>query len=71
MAKKFKQYATNIDIIIKNAPVKAYHSISIVEYYHGLLWQIYFIITLKVPYVKADLALQVSFKVINISVSLN
>ena len=71
MAKKFKHYAANIGIIIKNAPVEVHHSISMVERYHGPLWQAYSIITTKIPSIKPNLALQMSFKAINNSVGPN
>lgn len=68
MAKKFKQYAFNIDIIVKNAPVEINYTINMVEYYHETLQQVYFIITNKIPSIKPNLALQRSFKAINNSV---
>ena len=57
MAKAFKQYTINIDIIIKNSLVETHHSIGMVEYYHRFLQQVYFIIITEVPDIKADLAL--------------
>ena len=45
MAKEFKQYAANMDIIVKNAQEEAHHSIGMVERYHGPLRQVYSIIT--------------------------
>lgn len=41
MAREFKQYATNMGIIVKNVPVEAHHSIGKVERYHGPLRRIY------------------------------
>lgn len=37
MAKEFKQYNANMNIIIKNTPIEAHHSIDMVERYHELL----------------------------------
>ena len=71
MAKKFRQYAANIGIIIKNAPVETHHSIGMVERYHGPLRQVYSIITTEIPGIKPELALQISFKAINDSVGPN
>lgn len=34
MTGKFKQYTTNMGIIIKNTPIKIHHSINMVEWYH-------------------------------------
>ena len=65
MAKEFKHYAANIGIIVKNAPVEAHYSIGIVERYHRPLRQAYSIITTKIPSIKPNLALQMSFKAIN------
>lgn len=57
MAKKFKQYVANMSIIIKNAPVEAYHSIDIVEYYYGPMQRFYSIINTKISGIKLNLAL--------------
>lgn len=54
-----------MDIIIENTLVEAYHSIKMVERYHGPLWQVYLIITIEIPGIEPDLALQMSFKAIN------
>ena len=58
-------------IIVKNTPVEAYHSISMVERYHGPVRQVYSIITTEIPGIKPDSALQMSFKVINDSIGPN
>ena len=71
MAKEFKHYAANIGIIVKNALVEAHYSIGIVERYHGPLQRAYSIITIEIPSIKPDLALQMSFKAINDSVGPN
>ena len=71
MAKEFKQYATNIDIIVKNATIETHHSISMVERYHGPLRRVYSIIIAKIPSIEPDSALQISFKAINNSVGPN
>lgn len=57
MAKKFKKYTINIGIIIKNAPVEAYHSIEMIEHYYGLLKQVYSIITAEIPSIEPNLAI--------------
>lgn len=62
---KNSQYTINIRTIIKNIPVKVYHSISIVKYYYGPLPQIYSIINNKILGIKLELALYMSFKTIN------
>lgn len=54
-----------MDIIIENTLVEAYHSIKMVERYHGPLWQVYSIITIEIPGIEPNLALQMSFKAIN------
>lgn len=71
MAKKIKQYATNIDIIVKNTLIEAYNSIGIVEHYHGSLEPVYSIVTIKIPDIKLNLAFQMFFKAINNLVGLN
>lgn len=65
MAKKFKQYAANMGIIIKNAPVEAHHSISIIKRYYEPLQQVYSIVTTKIPGIEPNLVLLISFKAIN------
>ena len=70
-AKKFKQLATNMSIIVKNMPVKAHHSIELVEHYHGSLRRVYTIIITEICEIKPDLALQISFKAFNNSVGSN
>ena len=57
MAKEFKQYIDNIDIIIKNAPIEAHHFMSMVEHYHKSLQKVYSIITIKILGIEFDLAL--------------
>lgn len=71
MAKKFKQYAVNMSIIVKNALVKVYHSICMVEHYYEPLQQIYSIITTKISSIEPDLALQIFFKAFNTSIEPN
>lgn len=50
---------------MKNISAGVYHSIELVEYYHGLVYQIYSIITTKIPGIKSKQALQMSFKALN------
>lgn len=71
MVKKFKNYATNMGIIVKNALIEVYHSISMVEYYHRPLRQVYSIITIKILAIKPDSAFQIFFKAINNSIGPN
>lgn len=55
MAKKFKQYTGNMSVIIKNALVEIHYFISMVNYYHQSLQQVYFIITTKFLDIKLNL----------------
>lgn len=71
MAKKFKQYATNIGIILQNTSVNAHHSIGMIEHYHRPLRQVFSIITTKILYNNLDLLFQMSFKAIKNSVDPN
>ena len=71
MAKEFKQYAANMDIIVKNIPLETHHSIDIVERYHGPLYRVYSIITTEIPDIESASALQMSFKAINNSIGPN
>lgn len=58
-------------IIVKNALVVAHQSIRLIEPYHGSFSQIHSIITAKLPKIKPELALQISFKELQNSVSPN
>ena len=58
-------------IIVQNTPVKAHHSIGMVERYNRPLQRVYSIISTKIPGIKPDLALQIFFKTINNSVVFN
>lgn len=51
--------------------VEAYHSIYMLEHYHGPLRQVYSIIISQIPGIQPDLVLQMAFKAINTSVGLN
>lgn len=71
MAKKFKQYITNIGIIVKNALIKTYYFIGMVKRYYRPLRQVYFIITTEISGIEPDLVLQMFFIAINDSVDSN
>ena len=58
--KEFKQYISTIGINIKGVPVKAYNSIGIIEQYYRPLQYIYQIITVKIPNIDKDIALQMA-----------
>lgn len=70
MAREFKQYATNISIIAKNAPVEAHLSIGMIKCYHEPLQQVYSIITTEISNIKPNLVLQMFFNAINDSMGL-
>ena len=63
--KEFKQYAANMEIIVKNVFVKTHHSIDLIECYYELLRHIYVIIIIEIFEINANLVLQISFKVFN------
>lgn len=46
-----------MNVFVKNAPIKADHSISITKYYYELLQEINSIISIKIPAIELDLAL--------------
>lgn len=71
MVRKFKQYAANISIIVKNTLVEAHYFIRIVERYYGSLQRVYSIIITWILRIEVNLALQMSFKAINNSIGLN
>ena len=69
-AKKFKQYAANMEILVKNIFIKTHHLINLIELYHELLRRVYIII-LEIFEINANLILQMSFKIFNDSVKSN
>lgn len=71
IVKKFKQYVTNIGIIVKNVLVEAHHFIRLIKRYHDPLCQIYSIITTKLLRIKSEVTLQMFFKTLNDSARLN
>lgn len=60
MVKEFEQYIVNMGIIVKNILVKAHHFISMIEYYYGLLSQVYSIIITEIPDLQSDLILYIA-----------
>jgi hypothetical protein len=71
VSREFKSYAGNMGIIVKIVPVEAHHSIGMVERYHESLRRAYSIITVEISGIDSELALQMTFKVINDSIELN
>lgn len=49
-------------IIIKNTLIKTHHFIHMIEQYHGLSQQNYSIITIIIPDIEPNLALQIFLK---------
>ena len=68
MAQKFKQYASNMGIMVKNVSVKTHHFIDQVEKYHELFRRIYLIIISKIFGIDSNQNLQMIFKAMNDSV---
>src|SRR5271155_1799902 len=65
ISKEFKQYASTMGINTKGVPVEAHNSIGMVERYHGPLRRAYQIITVEIPDINKDMALQMAFRAIN------
>jgi hypothetical protein len=65
ISKEFKQYAMTLDTTTKGVPVEAHNSIGMVERYHGPLRRVYRIISVELPDLSKDMALQMAFKAIN------
>ena len=68
MAQEFKQYVSNMSIMVKNVLVKIHHFIDQVERYHELFRKIYLIIISEIFDIDSDQDLQMTFKTINDSV---
>ena len=65
---KFKQYVTNMRIIVKNVFVKIHHSIDQIEKHHGFFRRVYLIIAAEIFDIDSNLKLQMTFKTINDSI---
>jgi hypothetical protein len=65
ISKEFKHYTSTIGINIKGVLVEAHNSIGMVERYYRLLQHVYQIITIEIPNIDKDIALQMAFKALN------
>jgi hypothetical protein len=68
VAREFKQYASNMRITIKTISVETHHSIEMMKRYHDSLRRMYAIITTEISSIDLEIALQMTFKVINDSI---
>jgi hypothetical protein len=68
VAREFKQYAGNMRITVKTAFVETHHSIEMMKRYHDSLRRVYAIITTEISGIDLEIALQMTFKVINDSI---
>ena len=71
VSKEFKQYAITFGTATKSVPVEAYNSIGIVERYYSPLRRAYRIISVELPDITKEIALQMAFKAINDSAGPN
>jgi hypothetical protein len=71
VAREFKQYADNMKITMKTIFVETHHSIEMMKRYHDSLRRIYAIITIEISNIDLEIALQMTFKVINDSIELD
>ncbi len=68
VTKEFKQYADNMKIVVKTISIKIHHSIDMMKRYHDSLRRMYAIITTEISNIDLEIALQMTFKVINDSI---
>ncbi len=71
VAREFKQYAINMKITIKTTFVETHHSIEMMKRYHDSFRRMYAIITTEISNIDLEIALQMTFKVINESIELD
>ncbi len=71
VAREFKQYAVNMKITIKTISIETHHSIEMMKRYHDSLRRMYAIITTEISNIDLEIALQMTFKVINDSIELD
>jgi hypothetical protein len=67
-AREFKQYADNMKITINTIFVETHHSIEMMKRYHNSLRRVYAIITTEISNIDLEIALQMTFKIINDSI---
>ena len=68
VAQKFRHYADNMKIMMKNVSVETHHSIDQIERYHGPLRRVYLIIASKILEIDPNLELQMTLKTVNDSI---
>ncbi len=68
MIKKFRQYASNMRILIKTMLIKTHHSIEMMKRYHDSLRRIYSIIAIEISDIDFEIVLQMTFKALNDSI---
>jgi hypothetical protein len=71
VTKEFKQYADNMRITVKTILVEIHHSIEMMKRYHDSLRRVYAIIRIKISNIDLEIALQMTFKIINDSIELD
>jgi hypothetical protein len=69
--REFKHYADNMSITVKIVFIETHHSIDMMKRYHESLRRVYSIITIEISEIDSELALQMTFKVINDSIEFN
>jgi hypothetical protein len=71
VVREFKQYENNMRITIKTISVETHHLIEMMKRYHDSLRRMYAIITIEISNIDLEIALQMTFKVINDSIELD
>ncbi len=69
--REFKNYVDNMSIIVKIVSIETHHSIEMMKRYHESLRRTYSIITIEISEIDSEIALQMTFKIINDSIELN
>ena len=68
VVQKFRHYANNMRIMMKNLLIETHHSIDQIERYHELFRRVYLIIVSKIFGIDSELNLQMTLKTINDSI---
>jgi hypothetical protein len=71
VSREFKSYVDNMRIVVKIVSIETHHSIEMMKRYHESLRRIYSIISIEISRIDSELALQMTFKVINDSIEFN
>jgi hypothetical protein len=66
--KEFREYASNMRVLVKTVFIETHHSIEMMKRYHDSLRRIYLIIAIEISDIDFEIVLQMTFKALNDSI---